>query len=714
MKVIEMLQAYQLNYHPILLLVDDRPENLISLEAVLNDGERKILTAQSGEQALSILLDQDVTLVLLDVQMPGMDGYEVARLMRSNPRTRDIPILFITATQPDERNMLRGYQNGAIDYIYKPFNVDVLFKKVAVLQELQLSRQRLSLMNRNLDEARSYYAAILSTAAEGILVVDDKGIISYANPAACQLMNCQLIMLEGELLQKLATPPDSNIVPWENSLFFQHWNSRQTYRAHDAQLFTPSGQRLPVTLSCAPLPAPHRGLVVVFLDNRVSKQLQEQLLRQAVTDNLTGLLNRHGFLQALQTTLARSQRNSKSLALLYLDLDGFKRINDTLGHPTGDQLLRIMADRLRRCVRAYDVVGRLGGDEFTVILDGLDTPEDAARIAEKMLEAIMTPAELQGLQLSVSASIGIATYPECSAEVDGLMQAADMAMYQAKSEGRNQYRFFTSEMNGRARARLLLEESLRQAVATEEFLLHFQPQICLRDGHTRGFEALLRWQHHQAGLVSPGVFVPLLEETGLINRIGGWVIEKACVQRQQWQKNFPQAMAVSVNLSARQFGVRELVDQVMRLIDQYQLQANQLELEVTESSLMQDIEHSQRVLSVLRAAGVRIAIDDFGTGYSSLAYLRQFEIDTLKIDRAFIMNILASGKDAAIVESLITLSHRIGVEVIAEGVETVEQLQWLQQMGCDCVQGYLFAKPMPAEEANRYPVQVAMDRSAKL
>ncbi|MFN4291086.1 MAG: EAL domain-containing protein [Permianibacter sp.] len=708
-----MRQAYKLDHRPTILLVDDRPENLVSLELVLDDGERTILKALGGEQALSLLLDHDITLVLLDVQMPGMDGFEVARLMRANPRTRDIPILFITANQPDERSMLRGYQSGAIDYIHKPFNTEVLRRKVAVLQELQLSRQRLSLMNRNLDEARSYYAAILSTAAEGILVVDENGVISYANPSACRLLSCPLIMLEGELLQKLATAPESNVVPWENSVFFQHWHKNTTYRAHDAQLFSPTGSRLPVTLSCAPLPAPHRGLVVVFLDNRVPKQLQEQLQRQAVTDTLTGLLNRHGFLQSLQAALSRSQRSHRPLALLYLDLDGFKRINDTLGHPAGDMLLRTVAERLRHCLRDYDVVGRLGGDEFTVVLDGLDSPEDAARIAEKMLDVLITPVDLLDVQVSVSASIGIATYPECSDSVDGLMQAADMAMYQAKGEGRNQYRFFTAEMNGRARARLLLEESLRRAVAAEQFFLHYQPQISLRDGRLRGFEALLRWQHPQAGLVSPGVFVPLLEETGLINRLGSWVIDRACAQRCVWQQ-LPEDVVVSVNLSARQFAIQELVTLVLRQLEQQQLAPAQLELEVTESSLMHDFEHSRRVLQALRDEGVRIAIDDFGTGYSSLAYLRQFEIDTLKIDRLFVANALASEKDAAIVESLISLSHKLGMEVVAEGVETEAQLRWLQQANCDCVQGYWFSKPLSVDDAGRFPVRVSLDKSGCL
>ena len=695
---------------PSLLLVDDRADNLVSLEAILADGERTIITATNGEHALSVMLKQDVTLVLLDVQMPDMDGYEVAKLMRVNPRTREIPIIFVTATQPDDRSTVRGYESGAIDYIYKPYNVDVLRKKVAVLQELQLSRKRLSFLNRNLDEARTYYAAILSTAAEGILVTDEQGVVSYANPTACELLNCKLIQLEGESIQKLTTEPNSNVVPWENGVFFQHWQNKRTYRAHDTHIYTPNGQRLPVTISCAPLPAPHRGLVVVFLDNRVPKQLQEQLLKQAVTDTLTGLFNRHGFLQALQTALSRSQRNNKPMALLYLDLDGFKRVNDTLGHPCGDQLLRVMADRLRRSTRAYDVVGRLGGDEFTVILDSLDTPEDAARIAEKMLESIITPVELQGLQLSVSASIGIATFPDKS-DADGLMQAADMAMYQAKAEGRNQYRFFTAEMNGRARARLMLEESLRQAVATEEFELHYQPQIHLGNGKLRGFEALLRWQHHQAGAVSPSIFVPLLEETGLINRIGGWVIEQACKQRVDWQSRFPADVVISANLSARQFGVHELAQQIFRLLDRYRLPPSQLELEVTESSLMHDITHSQNVLQALRKEGVRIAIDDFGTGYSSLAYLRQLEIDTLKIDRSFIVNALASEKDAVIVESVISLSRKLNIEVVAEGVETLEQLQWLQQAGCDCVQGFFFAKPLPEKQATQFPAHIPIPQA---
>ena len=686
--------------------MDDKPDNLVSLEALLDDGGRNFLHAHSGEAALSLLLDHDVALTLLDVQMPGMDGYETARLMRGNPRTRHIPILFLTAVFQDEASMLRGYESGAIDYLQKPVNTAVLLSKVNVFLELDRARRQLSRFNRQLDDARAYYAAILDTAGEGILVATPEGRINYANPSACRMLCVTEAELYGIPLVQLTVPPNANVIPWENSVFFHNWRNQRTFRTHDGMLYAPDGRSLPVNLSSSPLPSPHQGLVVVFQDVSEPKRLQEQLRHQLVTDALTGLSNRQGFMQALNNALSRAARLHKSLAVLYLDLDGFKRINDTLGHQAGDLLLRGVAERLHNGVRAYDVLGRQGGDEFTVLLDSLDSAEDAVHIAEKLLEDLNLPHELDGIQISVGASIGIATYPECSDDAERLVRAADVAMYQAKTEGRNQYRFFTEEMNGRAKARLLLEESLRQAVAFSEFQLYYQPQLRLGDGQIRGFEALLRWHHRTAGLVAPSVFVPLLEETGLINQIGTWIIEQACRQRAEWASVLAPDVSVAVNLSPRQFANHQLIDDIAMLIDRYKLRPHQIEIEVTEGSLMQDMEYSRRFLRELRTMGLRLSVDDFGTGYSSLAYLKQFELDALKIDRLFVANLLQSERDAAIAHSIIQLGHNLDLEVVAEGVETLPQLERLREMGCDVAQGFYFAKPLPSENVSLEPAKL--------
>jgi len=681
-----------------LLLVDDTPQNLIALEALLHQPDRELLMASSGEEALNLLLEHDVAIALVDVQMPGMDGFELAQLMRGSSRTRHIPILFITAFMRDEKSMLRGYDAGAIDFLSKPVDSHILKSKVALFLELDLARRQLNQTNNQLDEALAYNEAILAAAAEGIIVTDPDGRLTYANQAACRMLKGSNDRLQGRPLNELILPPDSNIIPWEASAFHDTLRRGSVYRNHESQLYALDGTTLPAAVSCAPLPAPRAGLVVIFQDMSVPQRLQAELERQLVTDLLTGLYNRDGFMQTLESVLARAAREHRRFAVLYLDLDGFKRINDTLGHAAGDELLRSVALRLRACVRPYDAISRLGGDEFCLILDGIDDEQDVARVAEKILDLMGAPHHIGGRQVNVGGSVGIATYPECAHETGKLVQAADMAMYQAKSEGRNKYRFFTDEMNFRAQARMMLEESLRTAVNESEFILHYQPQIRLADGSLRGFEALIRWDHSSAGLVQPGIFIPLLEGAGLIHQIGEWVLAEACAQTLRWIERLPQGATVAVNLSPRQFTNRHLLDGIRKLIEANGVDPARIELEVTEGSLIQDMDYTCQVLRELRAIGIKIAVDDFGTGYSSLAYLRKFELDALKIDREFISSLLNSDKDAAITHSIIQLGHNLGLEIIAEGVETEAQAQYLRQLKCDTVQGFLYGRPLPATQ----------------
>lgn len=445
------------------------------------------------------------------------------------------------------------------------------------------------------------------------------------------------------------------------------------------------------------------AMLLELADNRrclaclhdVSKSLQDQLDVQVITDTLTGLLNRHGFTQALENELARAQRHHKLLPVLYVDLDGFKRINDAFGHLAGDNVLRTVAARMRDVLRPYDRVAHLGGDEFAILAEGVGSEDQIAHIAEKILDALALPHTIKGLQITVGASVGIAVYPDSAKSADAIMRAAGLAMQRAKSESRNSYRFYSVEMNGRARARLMLEQSLRRAIAEQEFELYFQPQMHMGSGHLRGFEALLRWRHVTAGMVQPGVFVPVLEEAGFINMLGPWIIDATCRQIADWQQVLPPQSCVALNLSSMQFAQRDLVANVAAAIKHYAIDPHQLELEVTESTLITDVEHTRLVLRQLRELGIRSAIDDFGTGYSSMAYLRQFEVDTLKIDKVFVSGLPRSGRDAAIAQSITQLGHNLGMEIIAEGVETLEQFDWLRSIGCDVAQGYYFSRPEP-------------------
>ena len=356
--------------------------------------------------------------------------------------------------------------------------------------------------------------------------------------------------------------------------------------------------------------------------------------------------------------------------------------------------------------RPYDIIARMGGDEFTALLDSLEHPEDAARVAEKLIELISVRHSVEGTEVTLGASIGIAHFPDCGQSVEELLRSADMAMYEAKRAGRQQYRFFSREMNGRAHARLMMEENLRSTIECNGFDLVYQPQIMLETGELRGFEALLRWDFAGHGEVEPNVFIPLLEETRLIDRVGQWALREGVARCRAWRDSFGKDLVLSFNVSPVQFGSAELLDDLRRLLDEFQLDPHQLELEVTEGALMQDLQQSCDKLRKLRELGVRVAVDDFGTGYSSLAYLRHFELDTLKIDRLFIANMLDSPRDAAVVSTIIDLGRNLELEVIAEGVETLAQRDWLVAHGCQVMQGFLVAPGLIAEQTEVFPNQV--------
>lgn len=680
----------------VLLVVDDYPENLVSMRALLQREDWQVVTAGSGLEALELLLVHDVDLVLLDVKMPGMDGFEVARLMRGSQRTRMTPIIFLSANAQSPAAVLEGYASGAIDYLFKPFDPHILKPKVQALLEHQRNRRALQRLSHDLESARAFNASVLDNAAEGILVVGEGGVIEYANPAISRLLNATIHELQGqEFLSFLQKP---HVPTWLDSKMFEAFRKGDTCRLHDAILRTGRGQQVPVALSCAPLPAEQKAMVVTVLDMSEVRHLHQQLEFQAVTDPLTGLLNRRGFYQAVENTLQRNERFEPSLVLLYLDLDGFKRVNDSLGHDAGDRVLRWVSEQLQSCLRSGDILGRMGGDEFTVLLE-LEFPEQAAKIAEKLIERVSVCQQIEGLEVMLGVSIGIATFPDCGLDLNGLLRAADIAMYEAKRAGRQQYRYYDQEMNGRARSRLMLEDSVRTAIQNKDFTLVYQPQVSLEDGRLRGFEALLRWQHPSVGDVPPGLFLPLLEEARLISQLSAWIYQQVAAQRQAWHSTFDNELVLSVSLSASQFNMPNLANQLMLVLERHGLQARQLEVEIGEDCLMSNPEEGAKQLKLLRRIGVRIALDDFGMGQCSLAHLRDLAFDTLKLDPQLVARLPGSARDAAMARSIIELCGHFEVLVVAEGVETQEQAQWLKANGCPFVQGPWAALPLIAEEA---------------
>ncbi len=432
------------------------------------------------------------------------------------------------------------------------------------------------------------------------------------------------------------------------------------------------------------------------------KRSEERLNYMAHHDALTDLPNRVLLHDRLQSILVDADRHDRLAAVLFLDIDNFKTINDTLGHEMGDSLLKAVAKRLQECVRAGDTVARLGGDEFSVILAEVRHVDDVARVVKKILDTVAEPYQISGKELFVTTSIGITLFPFDENTPDGLLKNADVAMYRAKEAGRNTYCYYTAEMNTRAHERLRIETSLRHALEREELFLHYQPQIDLKDGHLTGVEALIRWHHPELGQISPAEFIPAAEETGLIGAIGEWVLQTACKQNKAWQEAGLPPMQVTVNVSGWQLKRQNLVGLVKRILKETQLAPEYLGLELTESMLIDNVAQTVAMMDELYTLGIRFSIDDFGTGYSSLSYLRRFSIDTLKMDQSFVRGIPANDEDAAIAKAIIVMAHSLGMKTLAEGVETVEQMVFMQTHACDVAQGYYYSPPLSADAVVQY------------
>jgi diguanylate cyclase (GGDEF)-like protein len=422
-------------------------------------------------------------------------------------------------------------------------------------------------------------------------------------------------------------------------------------------------------------------------------RLVRELEQRAYVDAVTGLMSRLRFDDTLNQRLKTMRRNGGNFAILYIDLDRFKLINDSLGHGIGDRILCAVAERLAGGIRESDFVARIGGDEFALILDNMSHPRDAAMVAQKLIETLMQPYLIDDRELEIGASIGIAFYPDDCENSEELVRYADLAMYKAKETGGNCYHFYSEQLSEEASRRIVLESNLRKAIDKGELLLHFQPIVHTREKRIITLEALVRWQHPGRGMIPPDHFIPLAEHSNLILNIDNWVMENACRQLKQWQNNGSSELRIAVNCSGQNFIYANITEQVRRILEITGVTSNCLEIEITESTLLADPEKASRILRVLRSMGVRISIDDFGTGYSSLNYLKKLPADSLKIDRSFLENIPDDNKATALVDTIISLARNLDLEVVAEGVETTEQLAWLCSRGCDYVQGYYIAKP---------------------
>lgn len=537
---------------------------------------------------------------------------------------------------------------------------------------------------------------VFESVTEGILVTDANATIVFANPAFTTTTGYseeEAIGQKPSILRSGRHSPDFYKDMWTSLLETGQWTGEIWNKRKNGEIFV---EEISIRTVKDEL-GKTTHYVGVFKEITLRKQMEEQIQYQAYYDALTGLSNRTFFLDRLTQLIAHARRNQHMFAVMFLDLDRFKFINDTLGHSQGDILLQKVAERLKRCVRESDTVSRFGGDEFIILLADLSSQEGAVKVAEKILEALAQPFVLEGQEYFISASIGISLYPIDGNDEETLFRNADMAMYRAKERG-NHYQFFLPSMGVLSLERLKLENDLRKALERKEFFLHYQPKVDLNTGEIIGVEALVRWQHPELGMVSPGKFIPLAEETGLILPLGEWVLRSACRQNKTWQEEGLPPVRVAVNLSMAQFQQKNLTEMIAVTLKETGLSPHFLELEVTESVIMRNLETTIRVFQELKEMGIQISLDDFGTGYSSLSYLKQLPFDALKIDQSFIRDIKTSPDEMSIVRAVIDLAHSLKMKVITEGVETEEQIHVLRFCQCDEIQGYYFSPPVSAEE----------------
>jgi diguanylate cyclase (GGDEF)-like protein/PAS domain S-box-containing protein len=683
----------------VLLLVEDNLGDARSLREMLNQRHltgTEVCHVTTMSDAESHLGSHVVDIIVLDLGLPDAQGLEAIR--RTHTAAPRIPLVVLTGLD-DESLAAQALQEGAQDYLLKG-QID----SRGLLRSLRYSIER-KLMEEALFAEKERAQVTLNCIGDAVVCTDISGDITFLNPVAETMTGWPLSEAVGRPMTEVfrtlnSTSTEPTVTPADRAVL----QIRSVHLPPSCILIRRDGLEIPIEDSIAAIhdrQGQAIGAVIVFRDVSVAHAMAQQITHSAEHDFLTGLPNRMLLNDRISQAIASGRRHAKQVAVLFLDLDGFKHINDSLGHPIGDKLLQSIAKRLVSCVRATDTVSRQGGDEFVVLLPDLDQPEDAAVMAGRMLRDVAEPHSVELHELHVTTSIGVSVFPDDGTNAETLIKNADTAMYQAKENGRQSFQFFKPAMNARAVARQSIEENLRRALERGEFALHYQPKVNLNTGAITGAEALIRWTHPSKGLIPPAQFIPIAEDCGLILPIGRWVLRQASEQAQSWIDAGLRPTTMAVNVSAIEFRDEDFLKGLFTILEESRLNPHALELELTESVLMKRVATTAVVLETLRNRGVQVAIDDFGTGYSSLSYLRKLPIDTLKIDQSFVGRIGGGDGDAAIVTAVISMARSLKLRVVAEGVETFEELEFLRAHHCEEAQGYYFGRPVPAQEFAR-------------
>jgi diguanylate cyclase (GGDEF)-like protein/PAS domain S-box-containing protein len=688
---------------PLVLVADADPAVRLLAREALELAGFQVTEVADGQAALASVAARPPDIGLLDVMLPTLDGFAACAALRTHRDLEYLPVLLMIC-RDDPDSIHRAYEVGATDFVVKPIDWAILSQR---LRYLLRTSQRLHAVKDS--ERRLVNAQHIARLGNWQWQVQND---HWQGSDECR-----------RLLGVSSQPFTSTYAAF---LACVHPDDRQRVRQEHAdvlataqagnleyRLIRPDGQPL-IVHECTEINQDRNGRVLglsgTLQDITDRKSAEEQMRRLAYYDTLTGLPNRQTMLEAISQALVTARQRHHPLAILFLDMDNFKRVNDTLGHAAGDLFLQQVANRLLTGVRKTDQVtrydgiplvgdiARLGGDEFIVLLTDLQHSMDAARVAQRIHDLLLQPFQIAGHEVTATLSIGIATYPEAGQDVKQLLKSADIAMYHAKQGGKNSYRFYTESMNARSLERLDLESRLRGALKQDELILFYQPQVHLQSGKITGVEALLRWHNPERGWIMPGDVIPLAEETGLIMPIGEWVVRTACRQNKLWQTAGFTPLHIAVNLSKLQFQQYNLAEVINQTLLDTGLSPQYLELELTESSIMLNTPETIETLHHLKDIGLRLSVDHFGAGYSSLSDLKCVPLNQLKIDRSFLKDVTRDADNAAITETIITIAHSLHLEVLAQGVETLQQLNFLHSHGCDSVQGYLISKPLPAEQ----------------
>lgn len=686
------------------LIVDDHVANQELVAMVIEHLDVNMYFASSGEEAVHLAHVHRFAVILMDVSMPGMNGIEATKEILGNDPSTHVPIIMVTATEVSDQRLVSAYDAGAVDYVLKPIQPVVLISKVRQFVEVERQTKLNHTVRREQDETNSRLQALLHSAGEGILGVDMVGKITFANPKAAAILTIEQPALLQLHVEDFLLADEGDESSWELSTLYSFILGAVSGHCDTERWHRQGGEPFYIEYTCEPMKDPVGkviGCVVMFQDISKRKETEENLKYLATYDQLTDLMNRAYFYDSLKKAISRSRRTKSPLCILMLDLDHFKLINDTYGHDGGDILLTKVSERLMQCVRDGDVVARLGGDEFGLILYDVKSEDCVHPVAKKIIRAVSQDVELPSATINVSCSVGFYLYSDFSVDLNGAVKNADTALYEAKEQGRNNYQVFVPHMRQDMMEKQRIQMMLQRAVAEEEFTLVYQPKVSLARQQIVGCEALLRWKPKNGDAIGPDVFIPIAEESGLIVEIGEWVLNEACWQVRVWHDLGVNVCSIAVNVSMRQLRSGDFHKQIIAAFKRYSVTPSMIELEITETGALEDQARIIPELNRIHEMGVRIAIDDFGVGNASLDYLRKLPLKLLKIDRSFVVDIGSNAQDEEIIRVMMAVSHTMELDVVAEGVETIQQLCFFAENKCDLIQGYYFSRPVSAQNMTK-------------